>query len=139
MTNNINICGINHKIEEYTDIFDCDTHFGQIDYATATIKINKDLPDDLKQLTLVHEILHGILTLTGYDDLSQDETLIKTLSCELNRIFDIKGNNKIAEHDGCVGCKYVNVKNSDYPCINCKQNYKDKYEGIKVIKEYENI
>lgn len=28
----INICGIKHEIIEKEDIFDCDTHMGQIDY-----------------------------------------------------------------------------------------------------------
>lgn len=34
-------------------------------------------------------------------------------------------------HDGCNGCIHANLKSSDYPCTICKQNYKDKYEGVK--------
>lgn len=27
------------------------------------------------------------------------------------------------EHDGCVGCKYIDKKDNEQPCLNCKQNY----------------
>lgn len=127
----IDICGINHKINEVEDLFNWDTHLGQINYSKAEILLNKDLPDDLKNQALIHEILHGIFTLTGYENLSQDETLIKTLSCELNRIFEIKGDYKIIEHDGCTDCKHLSKTSKENPCYICKQNYKDKYERVE--------
>ena len=55
----IMICGIPHKVLEVDDSFNIDTHFGQIDYADAVIKINAGMPPELKKATLFHEVLHG--------------------------------------------------------------------------------
>ena len=32
------------------------------------------------------------------------------------------------KHDGCLGCKYVDVEIGDYPCNLCKGAYEDFYE-----------
>lgn len=32
------------------------------------------------------------------------------------------------DHDGCMGCKYIDVNFDNYPCNSCKRNYEDKYE-----------
>lgn len=82
------ICGIPHKVVEVDDVFDagCD-HFGQIDYKTATIKINKDLTPELKEQTLCHEIIHGILTHLGDGEKSQDEHFVQILASEIWRTF----------------------------------------------------
>lgn len=87
----INICGIEHEIIEEEDFFDSEaTHLGRIEYATAKIYINKELTDDLKTNTIAHEVVHGILTHIGREDLSNDETLVTTLAGAILRSFDMK-------------------------------------------------
>ena len=36
------------------------------------------------------------------------------------------------EHDGCNGCMYVNVKETEEPCVTCRSAYTDKYNPEEV-------
>ena len=85
------ICGIMHKVIEVEDIFyDGVTHFGDVDYKNAVIKINKDMNIDIKRETLCHEILHVMLTHLGYDSLSEDEQFVNALSNAMNQSFEVR-------------------------------------------------
>lgn len=86
----VNICGILHKVIECEDKFDLDTHFGQIDYKTCEIRINKDMSEEAKAETLCHEIIHGILVHLGYSDQSQDEQFVQALGNAVYQSFEIK-------------------------------------------------
>ena len=85
----VNICGITHKVIECEDSFDIDTHFGQIDFRKAIIKINKDLDNQVKKESICHEVLHGILVHLGYDDLSSDEKFVNAVSNGICQAFSI--------------------------------------------------
>lgn len=86
----VNICGIEHSVIECEDNFDTETHMGQIDYGKCMIKINKDMPCQLKTAILCHEILHGMLIHIGREDLSEDEQLITALGNAINNAFLVK-------------------------------------------------
>ena len=86
----VNICGITHEVIECEDTFDIDTHFGMITYKDAVIKINKDMPVDMKKEAICHEILHGMLVHLGYDEYSQDERFVQALANAINQTFIIK-------------------------------------------------
>ena len=85
----VNICGIAHEVIECEDNFNIDTHFGQIDFCKATIKINKDLDDQVKKESICHEVLHGILVHLGYDELSSDEKFVNAVSNGICQAFSI--------------------------------------------------
>lgn len=92
----VNICGILHKVILCDDNFDIDAHFGQIDYKTATIKVNNKLSGDIEGETIVHEMLHGILTHLGYDEQSNDEQFVNAVSNAIwqgfhIRLFEVEG------------------------------------------------
>jgi hypothetical protein len=86
----VNICGIPHEIIFCEDNFDEAIHFGQIDYKTATIKINKDMKPEIQEETIIHEMLHGILVHLGYDEKSDDEQFVNAVSNAIYQGFDIK-------------------------------------------------
>ena len=86
----VNICGIPHKVIECEDNFNVDTHFGQIDYKTCEIRINKDMTQENKDEALCHEIIHGIFVHLGYNDYSQDEQLVQALGNAIYQGFNIK-------------------------------------------------
>lgn len=86
----VNICGIPHKVIECEDNFNVDTHFGQIDYKTCEIRINKDLTEENKKETICHEMVHGILVHLGYTEQSQDETFVQALGNAIYQGFKIK-------------------------------------------------
>lgn len=84
----INICGIPHEVIYVNDEFNIDTHFGQIDYGKALIKISKDISAEQQDEAVCHEVLHGILVHIGKGDLSQDEEFVQCLSNAIYQSFD---------------------------------------------------
>lgn len=83
----VNICGIPHNIVYVNDEFNTDTHFGQIDYGKAVIKISADISPEQQDEALCHEILHGILIHIGKNELSQDESFVQSLSNAIYQSF----------------------------------------------------
>ena len=87
----INICGIPYKVVKCKDNFDVDSHFGQIDYKQATIRINEDMAEEVQKEALYHEIVHGILVHIGHDDKSADEQFVQALGNAIHQTFELKG------------------------------------------------
>lgn len=87
----ITICGIPYKIVPTKDVFDVDTHLGQINYITGEIRVNEKLQGEILYETLAHEIVHGILMYLGYEKESQDEQFVQALGNAINQTFKIKG------------------------------------------------
>jgi Zn-dependent peptidase ImmA (M78 family) len=85
----VNICGVPHKVVECEDKFDVDAHFGQIDYKSAEIRINKNMTDENKKETLCHEMVHGILVHLGYNSYN-DEQFVQALGNAIYQSFEIK-------------------------------------------------
>jgi hypothetical protein len=86
----VNICGIPHKIIECKDSFNSDAiHFGEIDFAKAEIMVNQDATPEIKQETIYHEVVHGILVHIGREELSMDETFVQTLSSAIRQSFEL--------------------------------------------------
>ena len=83
----INILGINYYLEEKDIVSDDLNCCGQIDYQQLKIQIKKDLAEEMKKITLIHEILHGILHSTGNEELNNNEDLINRLSTSIYQIF----------------------------------------------------
>lgn len=86
----VNICGLSHEIVELEDSFNLDCHMGQINYQDLLIKINKNMPEELKEETLCHEIMHGILTHLGYSDMSSNEQFVQAVGNAIYQSFRVK-------------------------------------------------
>jgi len=91
----VNICGIAHTVIEVEDNFDLDMHLGQIDYKRAEIRINKKASSAIKEETICHEALHGILVHIGREDLSEDETFVTSLANAIYQGFVVLDLSKI--------------------------------------------
>lgn len=55
--NNLNICGISYEVILVDGDY-CGQNMGKSDFAQAKIFINKDLPKDVQENVLLHEIMH---------------------------------------------------------------------------------
>ena len=86
----VNICGIPHKVIYCKDEFNTDTHYGQIDYGKAVIKISEDISKEQQDEALCHEILHGILVHLGKTELSGDEEFVQCLANAMHQSFEVK-------------------------------------------------
>ena len=78
----VTICGIPHTIEEVPVIDEEREGIvqGEITYNEAKIRIKKDLPYEIKQEVLMHEVLHGILYHIGEAELCGDERFVQALA-----------------------------------------------------------
>lgn len=86
----VTICGIPYKIIPTEDLFNIDTHFGQINYTKCEIRINKNLKGEALSETLTHEILHGILLHLGYTEQMANEQFVQAVANAINQTFKIK-------------------------------------------------
>ena len=78
----IEIDGCNFEVM-YTKepiIVDNKTCYGRIDYDSATILIDDDVADYTKSVSLVHEIVHGILDARGFYEESTDEDFVEQIA-----------------------------------------------------------
>ena len=91
MPNEINICGVPFKIVLCKDNFVSDTiHFGEIDYKKGEIRIDEEMPIPLKEQTLIHEWLHGVLFMIGQDELRANEQLVQGIAMAIYQTFRLK-------------------------------------------------
>lgn len=96
----INICGVPHKVLLVGDNFTLDSHFGEIDYTKAEIRINKSMPEALQTQTLIHEWVHGALVMMGYNNETQNEQFVNALAVAINQTFQIKSPVEEADNGG---------------------------------------
>jgi len=86
----VNICGIPYEVQEVEHKLDCVMSLGQINYKDQVILLNKDQKEQYKILTLIHEMVHGMLSMIGREDLSGDEQFVNALATAINIGFDVK-------------------------------------------------
>lgn len=84
------ICGVPHEVIECDDKFNSEVHLGMIDFQMARIFINREMSPEMKDETLCHEILHGILTHIGREDLSEQEEFVTVMGNAIYQTFSIK-------------------------------------------------
>ena len=83
----INILGIEYNVEEVDVVNKTEPRLGEINYLTNEIRIDQSLPTDKKNQTLMHEIIHAICDLLGYDELGSDEEKVQGLATALHQVF----------------------------------------------------
>ncbi len=84
----VTILGIPYQIEEVDRIKNqSDTVLGMILYTEQKIKIRASLPKELKEQTLIHEIIHGVLENLGEHDLNNNERLVQSLAATVYQII----------------------------------------------------
>lgn len=83
----INICGIPYKVRFAKNDYDPTDHFGQIIYTKGEIMINPDMPEELQMQTLIHEWVHGALTLSGHIKETEDELFVNSLAIAISGTF----------------------------------------------------
>lgn len=93
----VNVCGIKYKVIEREDSFTDNTHFGCVEYSSATITINKNLEEQMKTETIIHEMVHAMLMHIGEEDLKNNEKFVQTLANAIYQGFEIKKESTFSE------------------------------------------
>ena len=70
-------CNYNVLYSKEPIIVDNKTCYGSIDYDTSTISIDANVSEYTKNVSLLHEIVHGILDARGFHEESSDEELVE--------------------------------------------------------------
>ena len=89
----IKIPGVTYKVrvqKEVENTFDDQVLLGQINFTTNKIDLREDLNREQLEITLLHELLHGIF---NHCDLDQDEHTINLLANGLHMV--LKDNPKL--------------------------------------------
>lgn len=82
----ITILGVPYSVRLVPVISLDELTVGQIDYLKQEILILEGLGDDLFQVTLLHEVLHGIFSQLGFD-VENNEHLIQALATALYQVL----------------------------------------------------
>lgn len=89
----VEILGVNYEIKELDIIDENPNVLGQIVYQKQEIQIKKSLLKDMKNSTMIHEIVHGILFHSGKQELNEKEDLVESLSSSIYQV--LKSNKKL--------------------------------------------
>ena len=89
----VEILGVNYEIKELEIIDENPNVLGQIVYQKQEIQIKKSLLKDMKNSTIIHEIVHGILFHSGKQELNEKEDLVESLSSSIYQV--LKSNTKL--------------------------------------------
>ena len=89
----VEILGVNYEIKEADIIDENPNILGQIVYQKQEIQIKKSLLKDMKNSTIIHEIVHGILFHSGKQELNEKEDLVESLSSSIYQV--LKSNKKL--------------------------------------------
>lgn len=82
MNSMIRIGGLNFVITElHSDEFENEDTFGQTNFMEQEICINKDLTQDMKMITLAHEMLHCLVEYSGLNSLLVDKDISPECIC----------------------------------------------------------
>jgi hypothetical protein len=93
MIDNVKIGNQTYVIFEVECVDKHDSLAGQIKFLESEIRILQDLPHDLKQETILHEVIHGI---ENFFDLDLEEEEVKMLGRGLTMVF--KDNPELLEY-----------------------------------------
>ncbi|MGC4018911.1 MAG: hypothetical protein QM793_06595 [Muricomes sp.] len=87
MPKEINILGVFYTVEEVDTVNKTNPRRGEINYLSNVIKIDKNMPNSLKEQVLMHEILHAVFDLLGLDKLAENEKKVQSIATALHQVF----------------------------------------------------
>jgi Zn-dependent peptidase ImmA (M78 family) len=91
----IRVDGIDYAIEQKPDLNNgSNVMYGEVSYTEAKISINTNIDEQLKELTLWHELVHIILNNADMYDERDNEKLVNAISTGLYQIIQ---DNKVSK------------------------------------------
>ena len=87
MPDYIDILGLRYPISYVDCVNKTDPRKGEIDFLTNEIRIDRNMPRDLQEQTLLHEVIHAIGDALEIDELVQNENTVQSLASALYCTF----------------------------------------------------
>ncbi len=85
MSEQINILGTTYTVKYVDYISKEELKIGEVDYINQEIKIMNELSDDIKKVTLWHEIIHAVLNQLGFEE-AENEHLVQSLATGIHQV-----------------------------------------------------
>ena len=85
--NTVKILGLTYRIERVPVVSRDEKLFGMINYEDLVISIDEALSPERQKVTILHEIIHGILEALGLSPENENETLVQGLTSALYQCF----------------------------------------------------
>ena len=83
----INILGLTYEIHEVDVVNKSIPRAGEINFVEQVIKIDQTLSKDRKNVTLLHEIIHGICEQLHLNEIGDNEQMVQGLAVALHQIL----------------------------------------------------
>lgn len=80
------IFGLTFKVKQLKKLGK-DDHWGDCTISTKMIRLKKDLNQEQKEVTYLHEVTHAILDCLEYTELSGDEDFVERFSKALHQVL----------------------------------------------------
>lgn len=88
MIDKVKILGKTYNIVKAERFMDCESRtIGQIDYTKQIIRLEDKMGVETEKVTLLHEIIHGILYQLGFDDEVNNEHLVQSLATSIYQVI----------------------------------------------------
>lgn len=87
MLKEINILEVIFSINEVEVVNKENPKKGEINFLTNEIRIDKNMPNSLKEQVLTHEILHAICDLLGFEEIGENETAVQSIATAIHHVF----------------------------------------------------
>lgn len=83
----ISLLGVNISVEEVDVVCKEDPRKGEYNYLTGVIKLDQNMPTNMKNQVLMHELLHAMFDFLGLDELRDDEQKVQMIATGLHQLF----------------------------------------------------
>lgn len=81
------IYGLTFKVTQPWKLDAKDSHWGSCSIASKSIKVKRGLNKEQKEITFLHEVVHAILDVNEYEELSKDEKFVERFSKALQQVL----------------------------------------------------
>lgn len=88
-----------------------------------------NITDDITKFTDVQYNIGYLTALEKTDDAVWELSVM--ISDYITELFNESRNGyvKDIDNDGCAYCKHIDKKETEFPCVKCKQNYHNMWEN----------
>jgi Zn-dependent peptidase ImmA (M78 family) len=87
MVKKISILGLTYRVNEVEVVNKNIPRNGEINFIEQVIKIDKTLSEERKQITLLHEIIHGICEQLQFNEIGDNEQMVQGFALALHQIL----------------------------------------------------
>lgn len=91
MLKEVKILGCTYRVREVPVVSKAEFDKARIDYLTGEIVLDETMSEDIKEVALMHEIVHAICDLQGMSEIGTDECKVQSLAVAFRQVIKENG------------------------------------------------